>query len=302
MESPLPSRFGSVGGTDDRPSTRRPRLTDKPRLEELPGASLGLRLPRRFRLALIVIAVTLLAIAGCAGGVLWYVSRDLPDYRRITLYKPPAGRPFVAASAMPPMLIDAFLAAEDRDFYTHPGIDIPYILRAMLIDTLQIGSDRRPIGASTITQQVVRLFLLSDERTLERKLKEIVLALRIEHVLSKDRILELYLNEIYLGCGAQGVVAAAQTYFDKPLDQLSVEDAAFLGGLPRAPTHYNPWRFPVAARDRRNWVIDRMVEDGYITTGQANAAKAAPLSVRPYRASKSCAPPATAAVSRPRAT
>src|SRR6202035_2124209 len=126
--------------------------------------------------------------------------------------------------------------------------DLPYILRALLIDTLQLGSDRRPIGASTITQQVVRLLLLSDERTLRRKLKEILLALRIERVLSKDRILELYLNEIYLGCGAQGVVAAAQTYFDKSIDQLTAEDTAFLAGLPRAPTHYNPWRFPAAAK------------------------------------------------------
>jgi penicillin-binding protein 1A len=242
-----------------------------------------------------VIATALLAIIVCAGTALWYVSRDLPDYRRIVEYRPPAGQPFIAASAIPSMLVDAFLAAEDRDFYTHPGIDVPYILRAMLIDTLQLGSDRRAIGASTITQQVVRLLLLSNERTVQRKVKEILLALRVERALSKDRILELYLNEIYLGCGARGIVDAARIYFDKSLDELTVEEAAFLGGLPRAPTHYNPWRFPAAAKDRRNWVIDRMAEDGYLTTDQALAARASPLSVRPYRASKSCAPPPTAA-------
>jgi penicillin-binding protein 1A len=274
-------------------------LTDNPQLEELRDASLGLRLSRRLRFTLMVIAIALIAIVGCAGAVLWYVSRDLPDYHRITEFKPPAGQRFVSASAMPSVLVDAFLAAEDRDFYSHPGIDLPYILRALLIDTLQLGSDRRPIGASTITQQVVRLLLLSDERTLRRKLKEILLALRIERVLSKDRILELYLNEIYLGCGAQGVVAAAQTYFDKSIDQLTAEDTAFLAGLPRAPTHYNPWRFPAAAKERRDWVIDRMAEDGFLTADQAVAAKALPLAVRPYRASKSCAPPAPIAQSRP---
>jgi penicillin-binding protein 1A len=274
-------------------------LTDNPQLEELRDASLGLRLSRRLRFTLMVIAIALVAIVGCASAVLWYVSRNLPDYHRITEFKPPAGQAFVSANAMPSVLVDAFLAAEDRNFYSHPGIDLPYILHALLIDTLQLGSDRRPIGASTITQQVVRLLLLSDERTLQRKLKEILLALRIERVLSKDRILELYLNEIYLGCGAQGVVAAAQTYFDKSIDQLTAEETAFLAGLPRAPTHYNPWRFPGAAEERRDWVIDRMAEDGFLTADQAMAAKAAPLAVRPYRASKGCAPPAPVALPRP---
>src|SRR5262249_20991168 len=162
----------------------------------------------RIRFTLMVIGIAVVTLVGGAGVALWYVSRDLPDYHRITEYKPPAGRPFVSASAMPSLLIDAFLAAEDRDFYSHPGIDVPYILHAILIDTLQLGSDRRAIGASTITQQLVKLLVLSNERTAQRKLKEIILALRIERVLSKDRILELYLNEVYLGCGAQGVMAA----------------------------------------------------------------------------------------------
>ena len=278
-------------------TTRHFLLTEKSQLDELPGGALGWRLPRRLRFTLMLIGIALLAIVSCAGAALWYVSRDLPDYRRITEYKPPAGRPFVSASAMPSLLVDAFLAAEDRDFYSHPGIDVPYILHAVLIDTLQVGSDRRAIGASTITQQLVRLLLLSDERTLQRKLKEIILALRVERVLSKDRILELYLNEIYLGCGAQGVAAAAAVYFGKSLDELTIEEAAFLGGLPRAPTHYNPWRFPAAAKDRRNWVIDRMAEDGFVPAGGAMTAKASPLAVAPYRASKSCAPPRSVASS-----
>jgi penicillin-binding protein 1A len=247
------------------------------------GAQVVMRFSRVLRVVLAVLGVTAAATIGSAGLVVWYYGRNLPDYRMITEYRSPAGRPFVSVGAMPPQLIDAFLSAEDRDFYSHPGIDLPSIARAVLIDALQFGSNRRPIGASTITQQVVRMFLLSSEQTIARKVKEVLLALRIERVLSKDRILELYLNEVYLGCGSRGVVQAANNYFAKSIQGLSLAEVALLAGLPRAPTHYDPWRFPEAAKNRRDWVIDRMVEDGFVSPSQANAAKGLPIAtgVRP---------------------
>ena len=163
---------------------------------------------------------------------------------------------------MPPLVIHAFLAAEDRYFYSHPGIDPLSMLRAAITDISRIGTNRRPEGASTITQQVAKNFLLTNEVSLERKIKEALIAIKMERVLSKDRILELYLNEIYLGGGAYGVAAAALNDFNKPLDQLDVGEAAYLAALPKAPNNYNPERNPDAARARRDWVIDRMVEAG----------------------------------------
>ncbi|HZS84536.1 MAG TPA: penicillin-binding protein 1A [Stellaceae bacterium] len=236
--------------------------------------------------------------AGLAGLAYWHFSRDLPDYKQLADYEPPivtrvhAGdgrllaeyaterRIFVPISAIPPRVIDAFLSAEDKNFYSHPGIDIPSMLRAAVSDLLHLGSNRRPVGASTITQQVAKNFLLTNEVSLERKIKEALLALRIERTLSKDRILELYLNEIYLGGGSYGVAAAALNYFNKSLDQLTIEEAAFLGALPKAPNNYNPQRFPREAKARRDWVIGRMQEDGYISAAAAAAAIAAPLETR----------------------
>ncbi|MBV8653039.1 MAG: penicillin-binding protein 1A [Alphaproteobacteria bacterium] len=235
---------------------------------------------------------------GFAGLAYWHFSRDLPDYQQLADYQPPivtrvhAGdgrllaeyaterRIFVPVSAIPPRVIHAFLAAEDKNFYSHPGIDIGSMARAALTDLAHFGSNRRPIGASTITQQVAKNFLLTNEVSLERKIKEALLALRIEEALSKSRILELYLNEIYLGGGAYGVAAASLNYFDKSLDELTVAEAAFLGSLPKAPNNYNPQRFPEAAKARRDWVVSRMLEDGYITEAEATAATAGPVEMR----------------------
>ncbi len=166
-------------------------------------------------------------------------------------------------------MTNAFVAAEDKDFYPHPGVNFLSMARAAFTDVARLRENRRPIGASTITQQVAKNFLLGNEMSLKRKIKEALVALRMEQVLSKQRILELYLNEIYLGRGSYGVAAAALTYFNKPLDQLDVAEAAFLAALPKAPSSYNPDRYPQAAKDRRDWVIDRMADDGFITQAQA---------------------------------
>jgi penicillin-binding protein 1A len=246
------------------------------------------------------VCAVILAIAGCGlvGITIWYFGRDLPDYQQLAHYQPPivtrvqAGdgrvlaeyaaerRIFVPIGAIPKRVIDAFVAAEDKNFYTHHGIDPVSMLRAALTDVGRLRASRRPVGASTITQQVAKNMLLSSEVSLTRKIKEVLLATRIEAALPKDRILELYLNEIYLGSGAYGVAAAALTYFDKSLDDLTLGEAAFLGGLPKAPNRYNPAQSPDAAVARRDWVLDRMVEDGYATHAAADEAAAQALELR----------------------
>jgi penicillin-binding protein 1A len=240
-----------------------------------------------------------LLVGGTASLVVWRkyeaLTADLPTVGVLRTYQPPvmsriyAGdgrviaelaaerRLFVPYNAIPDVVKGAFVAAEDQHFYTHGGIDPLAILRASVTD-LENLHKRRPLGASTITQQVARIMLLgSNARTFDRKAKEAVLAMRIEQTLSKERILEIYLNEIYLGAGAYGIVAAAQTYFNKPLDQLDPAEAAFLGALPKSPTNYNPYRHPDAAKIHRDWVLDRMAETHAITAAQAQAAKAEPL-------------------------
>ncbi len=187
---------------------------------------------------------------------------------------------FVPITAIPKRVVDAFLSAEDKNFYTHRGVDPISMLRAALTDLGRWGSNRRPVGASTITQQVAKNMLLSNEISIRRKIREALLATRIEQAMSKDRILELYLNEIYLGSGAYGVVAAALTYFNKSLDELTLDEAAYLAGLPKSPNNYNPTRFPQAAKARRDWVLDRMDEDGVASAAEIKAAKAAPLQLR----------------------
>ncbi len=246
----------------------------------------------------LLILLVLAAMLGAGGGlaVLWYFARGLPDYQQLADYEPPvltrvhAGdgrilaefaierRLFVPVSAMPRHVIQAFISAEDKNFWTHPGISIPDILRAAVFNLLH--RDRRPVGASTITQQVAKNFLLTNEVSLERKVKEAILAFRIEQALSKERILELYLNEIYLGFGAYGVAAAALNYFNKSLDELTIAEAAFLAALPKAPSNYNPIRYPETAKARRDWVIGRMLEDGAITKAEAEMARQTPLQVR----------------------
>ncbi len=257
---------------------------------------------RKLRKLLIVAlsGMLLLAIAG-AGGALYAVHRygtDLPEYRQLADYRPPtvtrvyAGdgrlmqeyaqekRVFVPVEAIPKRLIQAFLAAEDKNFYSHPGVDSLGIVRAAVTNVERVITDQRPVGASTITQQVAKNFLLTNEVTLERKIKEALLAFRIEQAFTKDQILELYLNQIYLGLGSYGVAAAALNYFDKSLDELSTAEAAYLAGLPKAPSWYHPTRQPEAAKGRRDWVIGRMESLGVISAQEAQEARAEPLVMR----------------------
>jgi penicillin-binding protein 1A len=246
------------------------------------------------------VCAVVLAITGCGfvGVTIWYFGRDLPDYQQLAHYQPPittrvhAGdgrllaeyaterRVFVPIQAIPKRVINAFLSAEDKNFYSHHGIDPVSMVRAAITDVGRLRANRRPVGASTITQQVAKNMLLTNEISIERKIKEVLLATRIEAALPKDRILELYLNEIYLGASAYGVAAAALTYFDKSLDELTLVEAAFLAGLPKAPNRYNPKRVPQAAQARRDWVIDRMVEDGVVTQADAAQAEQQPLELR----------------------
>ena len=179
-------------------------------------------------------------------------------------------RIFVPVTAMPDIVKQAFISAEDQNFYTHRGVDPLAIARAAMFDLAHAGQGKRPIGASTITQQVAKNMLLDNQISFSRKVKEAILAIRIEQNLSKDRILELYLNEIYLGMGAYGVAAAAQSYFNKPLDKLTVAEAAFLAALPKAPNNLNPFKYPDAARSRRDYVLDRLAEDHVITPAAAS--------------------------------
>ena len=233
-----------------------------------------------------------------AGAVLWHFGKDLPDYRQLADYKPAittrlyAGdgrlmneyavekRLFVPISAIPRRVIDAFLSAEDKDFYRHPGFDLRGLVRAIITNVKNIGTDRRLVGASTITQQIAKNFLLTNEVSFERKIKEAILTLRIEHSFTKDHILELYLNDIYLGYGSYGVAAAALNYFNKTLDQLTIAEAAYLAAVPKAPNNYHPVHRRAAALERRNWVIMRLLEDGHIGYDEASAAMAESLETR----------------------
>lgn len=245
-----------------------------------------------------MLAVSVTVAIGAGIAVFQHFSVDLPEYQQLAAYEPPtttrfhAGdgrllaeyavqhRLFVPIEVIAEPVKQAFLAAEDKKFYSHPGVDVVGILRAVGTNVSRVLTGRRPVGGSTITQQVAKNFLLTNEVSVTRKIKEALLAFRIERALSKDRILELYLNEIYLGYGSYGVAAAALNYFNKSLDDLTVAEAAFLAALPKAPNNYNPVTRPDAAKGRRNWVIQRMLEDGRITPEVARAAQAEPLEVR----------------------
>ncbi len=239
------------------------------------------------------LVVGFLAASAAAGFLLWKVSKDLPGYESLAKYEPPVmtrihaqdgaliseyareRRIFVPINTIPKRVIAAFLSAEDRRFYEHGGVDFQGIARAVFkaAELKFEGRARRTEGASTITQQVAKNFLLSSDRTIERKVKEAILAIRIERAYSKDRILELYLNEIYLGMGAYGVAAAGMSYFNKELQDLTIEEAAYLAALPKGPNNYHPFRQTKAAIARRNWIIGQMQENGYITAAEAEAAK-----------------------------
>src|SRR5262245_2967271 len=236
---------------------------------------------------------------GTAAGLLWHYSKDLPDYSQLQNYEPAVmtrvhasdgslvaeyareRRLFIPIQAVPKLVINAFIAAEDKNFYEHGGIDFTGIARAGVTYIQQYGSRRRPQGASTITQQVAKNFLLTNELSMQRKIKEALLALKIERTYSKDKILELYLNEIYLGLGAYGIAAASLLYFDKSVHELTVAEAAYLAALPKAPSNLHPFRQRERAIERRNYVIDRMIEVGFVPAAQGEAAKKEPLSVTP---------------------
>ncbi len=297
-----PSRRG--GGSDQPPNGPGGQPPRKPRA---PRVRTARRSPLRFlgRLAGIALA-SLVGLTVISGAVVYrlyeQIAADLPTVDGLKQYHPPVmsriyasderliaelakeRRIFVPITAIPEMVKQAFVSAEDQKFWTHHGVDPSAILRAAITDLGQMGRNRRPIGASTITQQVARNMLLgTNERTMSRKIKEAILAMRIEDTLSKERILELYLNEIYFGLQSYGVAAAAQTYFNKSLDELTLPEAAFLAALPKAPNNYNPFRFPEAARTRRDFVLDRMLEDHAITPEQAAAAKSGPVVTAPFR-------------------
>lgn len=245
----------------------------------------------------VLVVIAGLAVAGWVALYVNRLSQDLPDYSVLTEYEPPimtrihAGdgtliaeyanerRLFVPIEQMPDTVVHAFVAAEDQHFYEHPGIDIRGIARASIANVFNYMNGRRLEGASTITQQVAKNFLLSSEVRLERKIREQLLALRIERTFTKDQILELYLNQIYLGWRSYGVAAAALNYFNKSLDELTIAEAAYLAVMPKAPNNYRPDRESTRARslERRNYVLNRMVEDGYITREEAEEAMLEPL-------------------------
>jgi penicillin-binding protein 1A len=240
--------------------------------------------------------VFLVGVAAVAG-LIWHYSRDLPDYSQLQDYEPPVmtrvhasdgallgeyskeRRLYLPIQAVPKLVINAFLAAEDKNFYEHGGIDFSGMARAAVLYAQNIGSNRRPQGASTITQQVAKNFLLTNEVSFTRKIKEALLAMRIERAYSKDKILELYLNEIYLGLGAYGVAAASLVYFDKSVNELTIAEAAYLAALPKAPAALHPVRNRDRAIERRNYVIDRLLENGWIKQADAEKARKDQLAV-----------------------
>lgn len=241
--------------------------------------------------------VMFLVGVGAVAGLIWHFSKDLPDYSQLQDYEPPVmtrvhavdgsllgeyakeRRLYLPIQAVPKLVINAFLAAEDKNFYEHGGIDYTGMARAGLVYLQNYGSNRRPQGASTITQQVAKNFLLTNEVSFARKIKEALLAMRIEKTYSKDKILELYLNEIYLGLGAYGIAAASLVYFDKSVNELTVAEASYLAALPKMPATLHPVRNRDRAIERRNYVIDRLQENGWIKQADAEKARKEPLAV-----------------------
>ena len=231
---------------------------------------------------IVVLSVGLLS-AFSVLAVLWAFSNNLPDYKFLKNYKPSVSskvysgdgelvndfssekRIFVPYKSISEKVIKAFLSAEDKNFYSHPGVDAKGVLRAIINNISNVISSRRLEGASTITQQVAKNFLLTNEVSLNRKIKEAILAFRIERALSKERILELYLNQIYLGEGAYGVASASLEYFDKSISELNYEEAALLAALPKAPSRYNPYKNIELAKFRRDLVINNLFENNYIS-------------------------------------
>ena len=222
---------------------------------------------------------------------LWYFSIGLPDYKKLSNYEPPISsrvysennkliaeyalekRLFIPFDSIPDKIINAFLSAEDKNFFSHPGIDAKGILRALIKNMRNIAQNKRLEGASTITQQVAKNFLLTNEVSLKRKVKEAILAFRIERAYTKERILELYLNQIYLGQGTYGIAAASLEYFDKSIKDLDYSEAALLAALPKAPSKYNPYKYPEVAKFRRDLVLENLEENKYITKNELSKLK-----------------------------
>ena len=254
--------------------------------------------PPTFLKSLLKIFITSFLVGtSIVAGLFYYYSQDLPDFSSLKHYHPPAvtriyssdgklleeyakeHRVFVPISTIPKSLIEAFISAEDRNFYEHPGIDIFSIIRAAFSNIGNIINHKRMEGGSTLTQQVVKNFLLTSERSLPRKIKEALLSYMISKAMTKEQVLELYLNQMYLGKGAYGVAAAATTYFNKSVDELNVAESAFLASLPKAPSTINPDKHYEKSIGRRNYVISRMFEDGYITKEVAEEAKKEPITL-----------------------
>ena len=231
---------------------------------------------------LITITSSFLILGLLILSILWAFSNNLPDYKFLKSYKPPVSskvysgsgelvsdfssekRIFIPYNAIPQKVINSFLSAEDKNFFSHPGVDAKGVIRAVIKNISNIMTSQRLEGASTITQQVAKNFLLSNEVSFNRKIKEAILAFRIERALSKERILELYLNQIYLGGGAYGIASASLEYFDKPINELSYTESALLAALPKAPSKYNPYKNPDLAKFRRDLVLKNLLENNYI--------------------------------------
>lgn len=268
-----------------------------------------MRIILRF-IAGIVSSISVIAIScfAATGIIIWHYSRDLPGFEKLQDYEPPVTsrvhaadgrligefarewRLYLPISAVPRSVIEAYISAEDKNFYRHSGIDFTGLARAALSNLRNFGSGRRPQGASTITQQVAKNFLVGTQASLVRKIREALVAQRIEGTYSKEKILELYLNSIYLGAptpgrGSYGIAAAALNYFNKSVHELELREAAYLAALPKAPTDLHPFRNPERAIERRNYVIDRMVENGYVQHAAGEEAKRQPLGVTPYTVS-----------------
>ncbi|AFB31242.1 MULTISPECIES: penicillin-binding protein 1A [spotted fever group] len=245
-----------------------------------------------------IFAFLILVGCGITAYIIYHYSRDLPDYSQLARYYPPSvtriysrdgklmeeyafeRRVFVPINSVPSSLIESFIAAEDKNFYNHPGVDLLGIVRAAFLNISNYLHHRRMEGASTITQQVVKNFLLTNEVSLERKIKEAILSYMISRVFTKDQILELYLNQTFFGRGAYGVAAAAQNYFNKSVEELTIAESAFIAALPKAPSELNPERNYARVKARRDYVIARMFEDGYITRDAAKEAMDSPIVLR----------------------
>ena len=235
-----------------------------------------------------IIIISFIVILLFVLSTFWYFSIGLPDYKKLSNYQPPISsrvysedgkliaeyalqkRLFVPFDSIPDKIINSFLSAEDKNFFNHPGVDAKGILRAFIKNLSNISQNKRLEGASTITQQVAKNFLLTNEVSFKRKIKEAILAFRIERAYSKKRILELYLNQIYLGQGTYGIAAASLEYFDKSIKELNYQDAALLAALPKAPSKYNPYKYPDVGKFRRNLVLQNLEENNFISKKQLN--------------------------------